>query len=245
MTIVNLLKLEKIKAVNMRLPLILLIYFILSTGFSFVFFYTMTNIALWKNLSVIDIIVKYMYSDSFIFFAIITIINVGTDYNKKIYAKQFVSGISKNNFIISKFLFIAVFAIVLIFIELIKFFILQYLLTQQLDIDVKMLYKITFGLFLLLFIIGSYSFLIITISRKTILSIVIIYVFYKAESMLGLLTSTYGSNDILNFLPVKVVENIVNNFIMDTEHFVALFIYFLASVFLTTFLLNKNEISLN
>ena len=245
MKIIDLLRLEVMKAVNMKFPIIVSGYFFVSSIYFFFVFSIMTTTKIWINKSTVDIFIEQNYIGAIIFFAIVALINIGIDYNKMIYAKQYVSGISKYEFIFGKFLFIILFSIILILLELIKFFIIQLLVTNQISIDVKILYKITLSFFVILYITGTYAFLVVTIFKRTIISAVILYLIFKAEQIVEVYENMNSDTGISNFFPFKIVNNLLKNFIMEPIHFIVLFIYFLISVFFITYLLKKGEIRFN
>ncbi len=238
----DLIKLEIIKAKSMRMLLILLLYFIISTSFFYFMGAAMRDI---KTISLSDnSFIEQNYLSAVSFFFVVLIINIGIDY-KKIYASQIVSGISKNNFIIGKFLFIILFAFAVVCVELVKFFIIQFFLFNQFNIDIEVLYKLSFVFFLLLLIIGSYAFVIVTIIKKTIISIVVFYILTKIEEVINIYQSFYNKFPFIDYLPYTLTTNLIKNTILNVEHFFILMTYFFASIFFISYTLNKNEIKLN
>lgn len=239
----NLIKLEIIKAKSMRMLLILLLYFIISTSF-FYFMGAVMRDAKITNFSE-NSFIEQNYLSAVSFFFVVLIINIGIDYNKKIYASQIVSGISKNDFIIGKFLFIILFAFAVVCVELVKFFIIQFFLFNQFNIDIEVLYKLSFVFFLLLLIIGSYAFVIVTIIKKTIIAIVVFYILTKIEDIINIYQSFYNKFPFIDYLPYTLTTNLIKNTILNIEHFFILMTYFFASIFFISYTLNKNEIKLN
>jgi len=245
MKIKELIKLEIIKARSIRLSLILLLYFIISTAYFYVYFHIMAIAKILKNKDFTDFFLNQNYTVAVLFFAIITVIFIGADFNKNIYAKQFISGISKNDFIVGKILFILGFAVFVVFAELIKFFLIQYILTKQIQIDLKIVFKIIFGFYMVLVLAGVYAFLSITILKKTILSAVALYLIYKAEIMFEFYEKIHLGDIVSSLLPFHIILGVLGNIVYDSFHYIMLFFYFLISVFLIYFIINKNEIIIN
>jgi len=240
-------KSEIIKAKNMRFFLIFLIYIIISFLFLYLVFSIFPTDLKDNNFTnkFFSLFLKYNLTTSGLFFGILTIVNIGNDFKTNIYAKQFISGISKDQYVFEKLFFIIITGFLTSIIEFIKFSVLQIIFLNHFSFNTYIIFKFSFSYFLFFNIIGFFTFFIVASAKNTILSSVIFYIVYKTINFISVYETMKIGTNFSDYLPIKSAENIVQDFITTPLQIVLILLYIIIFIFLIFQIIKNQEIIIN